>query len=139
MNAQQFEELDHLFSQAQVDLPPHLKARLLAIPHMAQPASFWDASWMLPAVALVPAILWLMITKASALWSLIVTKAASLLEGVALPTISLPAISPPPPSLLAVGIGMGVVVAAAGLCAWYYLHTENQALVHYARKLTAAN
>ncbi len=131
MNEQRFDDLDQVFSQAQVELPPHLKARLLAIPSMAPRVSFWDPRWMLPLAALPPGVLWLIITRAGAFWDWVIPKVTSLVAGLTIPTL-------PTPSLFLQAVALGVVVAAAALGAWLYLRAEDQAALSYARRLTGA-
>lgn len=132
MNEQRFDDLDQVFSQAQVELPPHLKARLLAIPSMASRVSFWDLRWMLPLAALLPGILWLIITRADAVWDWVITNATSLVAGLTIPTL-------PTLSLLSMAVALGAVVAAAALGVWLYLRAENEAALSYARRLTGAH
>jgi hypothetical protein len=131
MNEQRFDGLDRVFSQAQVELPPYLKARLMTIPRMAHPVSFWDPRWMLPIAALLPGVLWLIITRAGAVWDWVMPKVTSLVAGLTIPTL-------PAPSLFLLAVALGVVVAAAALGAWLYLRAEDQAALIYARRLTGA-
>jgi len=131
MSEQQFDDLVRVFHGAQVDLPPHLRARLLAIPKMAPAVSFWDMRWMLPAAILAPAALWLFITRMGALWGTLLTRAASLADGLTLPAL-------PTPSLLSLAVALGAVVVATVLGSWLYLRAESQATLLYARRLTGA-
>ncbi|MBA7615851.1 MAG: hypothetical protein GH143_07425 [Calditrichaeota bacterium] len=65
MKDQPFDELQQVFREAQVDLPPGLKARLLAIPALEQRPAFGDLRQLLPLLALIPGFLWVVIRYAS--------------------------------------------------------------------------
>ncbi len=61
MKEQPLDELQQVFREAQVDLPPGLKARLLAIPALEQRPSFLSLPWLLPLATLIPGFLWVVI------------------------------------------------------------------------------
>ncbi|MFB0515936.1 MAG: hypothetical protein ACETWG_04950 [Candidatus Neomarinimicrobiota bacterium] len=160
MSQPSFDEFEQIFSRAQVELPPHLKERLLAIPRMSTSVSFWDLSWVLPAALMVPAALWLIITHAGALWNSIIANAAPLVEGLALPSLPTPSLPQAgalwelivtkaaslteslglpallTPTLFSLAVVLGVVVVVMSI--WLYLRAESQATLLFARRLTRA-
>ena len=134
MNEQNHDDLGTLFQQAQVDLPVHLKRRLLAIPRMTAPVSFWDFRWILPIVALTPGLAWFTINYGAAIWQWVGGKLALFSKDLAIPTIpAMPEISPYSLTLV---LGFLIVVVAAG--SWLYLRVENQNTTLYAQHLTEA-
>ncbi|MEE9162179.1 MAG: hypothetical protein V3U35_04320 [Candidatus Neomarinimicrobiota bacterium] len=131
MSQQSSHDFDGLIRAAQVDLPPGLKARLLAIPRTAVPVSFWDLRWMLPAAALGPAAGWFIITRAGTLTESMATKLTVLFGRLALPAL-------PAAPLLAVGTALAAVALALGLGTWLYLRSEQRHDLLYIRRLTGA-
>jgi hypothetical protein len=129
MNGQNHDPFDILFQRAQVDLPDHLRHRLLAVPRMTATVSFWDFRWILPIMALTPGMAWFIINYAGAIWQWVGSKLALFSEGLAIPAI--PVISP---NSLALALGLLAIVITAG--AWLYLHVENQTTTLYAQHLT---
>lgn len=129
MSNQPSHDLAGLFRAAQVDLPPVLRARLLAIPRTAPSVSFWDLRWMLPAAALGPAAGWLVITRAGALAEYLATKLTLLLEPLAWPVL-------PAPQWLSVGTALAAVVLILGLGTWLYLRSGQRQDLLYFQRLT---
>jgi hypothetical protein len=135
MNGQNHDPFDILFQRAQVDLPDHLRQRLLATPRMTAPISFWDFRWILPIVALAPGLAWFIINYAAAIWQWAGGKLALFSESLTIPTIpAMPEISP---YSLTIVLGFLLVAVAAG--AWLYLRVENQTTTLYAQHLTEAH
>ena len=81
MKDQPLDELQQVFREAQVGLPPGLKARLLAIPALEQRPAFGDLRWLLPLAALIPGFLWVVIHYASDLYGYV----TQLTRGLSLP------------------------------------------------------
>ena len=152
MKEQPLDELQQVFREAQVDLPPGLKARLLAIPTLEQRPSFLSLPWLLPLAALMPGFLWVVVHYASDLFGYItqLTRGLSLpglpritaLRDFTLPDLSqipvlselslpaLPAITP-----VMVLLFTASVAVVAGLAAGVYLWRESQLDVQYIRLL----
>ncbi|UCD38801.1 MAG: hypothetical protein JSW54_04800 [Fidelibacterota bacterium] len=129
MKEQSFEELDLLFSQAQVDLPPQLKARLMTIPHMTSQPTFWDLRWIIPAASLVPAIFWLLITKVLPLLGEVSGRIVSWAEDLVIPTF-------PAPSMVLVGFCLGITLATLSAGVWFYWNSESRVTLAYGKYLT---
>ena len=152
MKEQTLDELQQVFREVQVDLPPGLKARLLAIPTLEQRPSFLSLPWLLPLAALMPGFLWVVVHYASDLFGYItqLTRGLSLpglpritaLRDFTLPDLSrfpvvselslpaLPAITP-----VMVLAFAAAIAAIAGLAAGLYLWRESQLDVQYIHLL----
>ena len=124
--------LGDMLRSAQVELPPQLRARLLAIPHMPEPVSMWDLRWTLPAAILGPAALWLGISRGYQAVDLLMTVLAGLTGSLTIPT--LPALS-----LLPVGAAMLALMGLVGLGTWLYIRAETRHDLLYARRMTRAS
>jgi len=152
MKEQQPDELQQFFREAQVDLPPGLKARLLAIPALEQRPAFGDLRWLLPLAALMPGFLWVVVHYASDLYGYVtqLTRGLSLpelpritvLRDFTLPDLSrFPVVSelslPALPAITPVMVLMftAAVALVAGLAAGLYLWRESQLDVQYIRLL----
>ena len=114
MREQNLSELDRLFSQAQVDLPHRLQARLLAIPWLEAHAKLWDWHWALPITACTPGVLWLAIRHGLPFLEGVSSFLSRLLAGVSLPVI--PAVNP----LLLIALS-AVAAAVMGIATLLYL------------------
>ncbi len=152
MKDQPLDELQQVFRDAQVDLPPGLKARLLAIPVLEQRPSFLSLRWLLPLAALMPGFLWVVVHYASDLYGYVtqLTRGLSLpelpritvLRDFTLPDLSrFPVVSelslPALPTITPVMVLMftAAVAVVAGLAAGLYLWRESQLDVQYIRLL----
>jgi len=152
MKEQPFDELQQVFREAQVDLPPGLKARLLAIPALEQRPAFGDLRWLLPVLALIPGLLWVVIRYASDFYGFVTqfTRGLSLpelpritiLRDFTLPDLSrIPVLSelslPALPDITPLMVLMytTAVVVVAGLAAGLYLWHESQLDTQYIRLL----
>ena len=152
MKEQQPDELQQVFREAQVDLPPGLKARLLAIPALEQRPAFGDLPWLVPVLALIPGFLWVVIHYASDLYGYV----EQLIRGLSLPELpritalrdfTLPDLSQIPvlselslpalPTITPVMVLMftAAVAVVTGLAAGLYLWRESQLDVQYIRLL----
>ncbi len=152
MKDQPFDELQQVFREARVDLPPGLEARLAAIPTLQERPAFWDPRWLLPLAALIPGFLWVTVRYASDLYGYL----AELTRGLSLPALphipalrdlTLPDLSQIPvvselslPALPAITPVMvlaftAAVVVVAGLAAGLYLWRESQLDLQYIRLL----
>lgn len=155
MKDQPLDELQQVFREAQVDLPPGLKARLLAIPVLEQRPAFGDLRQLVPLLALIPGFLWVVIRYASDLYGFL-TKA---MQGLSLPQLprvtalrdfTLPDLSripvvselslPALPTITPVMVLMytAIVAIVAGLAAGLYLWHESQLDTQYIRQLNRA-
>lgn len=152
MKEQQPDELQQVFREAQVDLPPGLKARMLAIPALEQRPSFLSLPWLLPLAALIPGFLWVVSSYAFDLHGYVtqLTRGLSLpelpritaLRDFTLPDLSrFPVVSelslPALPTITPVMVLMftAAVAVVAGLAAGVYLWRESQRDVQYIRLL----
>ena len=151
MKDQPLDELQQVFREAQVDLPPGLKARLLAIPTLEQRPSFLSLPWLLPLATLIPGFLWVVIRYGADLFGYItqLTRGFNMpelpritaLRDFALPDLyrfpvvselSLPAL-PALPAITPVMVLMftAAVAVVTGLAAGLYLWRESQLDVQY--------
>ena len=130
MSLSPFDDLDQRFSRAEVELPPHLKARLMAVPHMAPQPTFWDLRWIIPSASMVPAMIWLLITKVGPFIGATATNAVLWFEGLVLPTW-------PVPSLTAIGFSLAIILAVTSAGVWLYLNYESRVTVAYGKYLTS--
>ena len=152
MKEQPLDELQQVFREAQVDLPPGLEARLLAIPALEQRPAFGDLRWLLPLAALIPGFLWVVIRYGADLFGFItqLTRGLSLpglpripaLRDFTLPDLSrFPVVSelslPALPAITPVMVLMftAAVAVVVGLAAGFYLWHESQLDVQYIRLL----
>ena len=114
MREQNLGELDRLFSQAQVDLPHRLRARLLAIPRLERRVRLWDWRRALPITACTPGVLWLIIRHGLPFLEGVFGFLSRLPAGVSLP-VSL-AVNP------LVMISLSAIAAAVmGIATWLYI------------------
>ena len=152
MKEQPLDELQQVFREAQVDLPPGLKARLQAIPTLEQRPAYGYLRQLVPLLALIPGLVWVVIHYASDLYGYVtqLTRGLSLpqlpritaLRDFTLPNLSqipvlselslpaLPAITP-----LMVLMYTAAVVVVAGLAAGLYFWHESQLDVQYMQLL----
>lgn len=131
MNEQNHDPFDILFQKAQVDLPDHLKRRLLTIPSTAPSISFWDFRGWLPIFAVLPGIFWLLITYSAPIWQWLGARIAGLVSAwPAVDSISIPS------STLYIVLGGITISVLAG--AWLLLRQAQRAQISYAKQLTAA-
>ena len=121
-------DLDGILKAAQAEMPPRLKARLLAIPRLPAPVTFWDLRWGLPAIVLTPPAAWLVVTKAVIVTDYLVLRTAGLAVNWALPVI-------PAPALISVGAGLVALMLGAGLATWMYLRAQDRNDQLFARRL----
>ncbi|MFC1583677.1 hypothetical protein ACFL4U_03225 [Candidatus Neomarinimicrobiota bacterium] len=135
MNGQNHDPFDIMFQKAQVDLPDHLRHRLLAVPRLTSPASFGDSRWILPIVTLIPGLAWFIINYATTIWRWVGDKLALFSKDLAIPAI--PAGLEISPYSLALILGFLLVAVAAG--SWLHLRMENQTTTLYAQHLTEAH
>ncbi|UCH61591.1 MAG: hypothetical protein JSU77_07165 [Fidelibacterota bacterium] len=152
MKEQPFDELQQVFREAQVDLPPGLEARLRAIPALQERPSFLDLRWLAPVLALIPGFLWVAIRYGSGLYNILTNATRSLslpelpritaLRDFTLPDISqipvlseliLPALSTITPIMVL--IYTATVTVVAGLAVGFYLRRESQMDVQYMQLL----
>jgi hypothetical protein len=131
MSQPPYDEFDQLFSRAQVDLPLHVKARLMAIPHMMPQATFWDLRLIIPAVSLIPAIFWLLITTVLPLMGTVAGEAVSWAEDLVIPAF-------PAPSMAVIGFCLGIILAIISAGAWFYWNSETQVTLAYGKHLTGS-
>lgn len=130
MNEQSSDPLELFFKQSQAELPPQLKARLLAIPQVAQvEPSFWDLRWIIPAFSLMPAVLWLLIAKVVPWVGSATAKLVSWTQGLVLPAL-------PQPSITIIGFGLGIVLTAVSAALWFYWNAESRVTLAYGKHLT---
>lgn len=152
MKDQPLDELQQVFREAQVDLPPGLEARLLAIPALEQRPAFGDLRQLLPLLALIPGFLWVVIRYGADLFGYItqLTRGLSLPElpritamrDFALPDLSrIPVVSelslPVLPAITPVMVlaFAAAIAAIAGLAAGLYLWRESQLDTQYISSL----
>ncbi len=128
MTQQTRDDLGGILKAAQAELPPRLKARLLAIPRLPAPVTFWDLRWGLPAIVLTPPAAWLVVTKAVVMTDYLALKITGLAADMALPII-------PAPSLVSVGAGLVAIMLGAGLATWLYLRAQDRNDQLFARRL----
>ena len=131
MNEQNHDPFDILFQRAQVDLPDHLKRRLLSIPAAEPSVSFWDSRSIFPILAIVPGLIWFLTSQSGSMLSWIGNNLVALSGALPAPdSISVTA--------TALYIGTGVLMLSAVMAAWLFLRQGQQAQINYARQLTAA-
>ena len=131
MNEQNHDPFDILFQRAQVDLPDHLKHRLLSIPGAEPSVSFWDSRSIFPILAIVPGLIWFLINQSGSMLSWIGNNLVALSGALPVPdSISVTA--------TALYIGTGVLMLSVVMAAWFFLRQGQQAQINYARQLTAA-
>lgn len=152
MNEQPLDELQQVFREAQVDLPPGLKARLLTIPALEPRTASGSLHWLLPLLALIPGFLWVIIHYAYDLYGYAMQLTHGLsppellritsLRVFTLPDLSrIPVVSQLSPSALPtitplmVLIFTAAVALVAGLAAGLYLWRESQLDLQYLRLL----
>ena len=131
MTRELMDGLGQMLRSAQVELPPQLRARLLAIPHMPEPVSIWSPRWTVPAAILGPAVLWLGFSRGPAAMEFLTAVLAGLTGGLAFPTF-------PALSLLPMGAAMVALMGLLGLGTWLYIRAETRHDILYARRMTRA-
>ena len=139
MTEPQFDALDKIFREVQVDLPPRLQARLLVVPHMAPAIPFWEPEWMLPATGVFLGSLWWALRHASTIYQ----QVAILFKGLPLPSleVTMPSLVwtlPTVPEIAPIFVvaGAGAVALTIGLGAWLYLQAEEQIDLRYIQSLS---
>lgn len=148
MKAEPIDNLDQLFQQAQADLPPQLKARLLAIPRIEAAQPRWDVQRILPFLTLLPAACWLAF-RYGPTW---VNKIIAGLQNIRMPVfemplpawpaipameITLPALPALSPMMILAGSAVLVILMSVG--AWLYFEHEGESVAAYAQRLTASS
>ena len=131
MTPAQRNDIGMIVKAAQAELPPRLEARLLAIPQLPAPVTFWDLRWGLPAIVLTPPAVWLVVTRAAAVADYLALKVTGLTATVALPVV-------PAPSLVSVGAGLMALMLATGLATWLYLQAQTRSDLRFVRRLAGA-
>lgn len=131
MNEQNHDPFDILFQRAQVDLPDHLKRRLLSIPGAAPSVSFWDSRSIFPVLAIVPGLIWFLINHSGPFWQWVGNQIVALVSSV--PTAD-------PITITANGLyivtGMLMLFAITGT--WLLIRQGRRAQIDYIRQLTTA-
>lgn len=148
MRAEPIDDLDQLFQQAQADLPPQLKARLLAIPRIEAAQHRWDVQRILPFLTLLPAACWLVFLYGPT-W---VHKIIAGLQNIRMPAFEMPLPAWPAipalemtlpawptlsPMMILAGSTVLVVLMTVG--AWLYFEHEGESVAAYAQRLTASS
>lgn len=131
MNEQNHDPFDILFQKSQVDLPNHLKRRLLSIPGTAHAVSFWDSRIIFPILAILPGLIWFFLTQSGSL----LTWTGNFLGAL---SGALPAADSISVTAGTLYIGTGVLMLSAVTAAWIFFRQEQRAQIYHARQLTSA-
>lgn len=129
MNEQNHDPFDILFQKAQIDLPDHLKRRLLSIPDTAPSISLWDFRRLLPIIAVVPGLFWLLIAYSTPFWQWLGVRIGAVASALpAAGSVSIPT--------NALYIALGVLTLSMLTATWLLLRHGHRAQISYVRQLT---
>ena len=131
MNEQNHDPFDILFQRAQVDLPDHLRHRLLSIPGPTPSVSFWDSRSMFPILAIAPGVIWFLINHSGPFWQWLGNQLVMLAGTIPTP-------DPITITTNALYIGTGVLILSAITGAWLLIRQGRRAQIDYVRQLTSA-
>ncbi len=136
MNASEYEELNPIFDQAGVDLPPALQAKLQAIPELVRPISYRAGAWVAAALIAGAALLWPIRERFFDFWD----RSTNGLERLVIATqdflVELAYLAALPEPELAVINALGLLaLAIIGFGMWLSLRADRQSVRLYAHQL----
>ncbi|MEE9466206.1 MAG: hypothetical protein V3W14_11615 [Candidatus Neomarinimicrobiota bacterium] len=136
MNAPEYEELNPIFEQSAVDLPPSLQAKLMAIPDVVWPISYRAVAWVVVAGIAATALLLPFREKFFDFWDRSTTGLERMVIASRDFLVELAYLASLPEPELAVMNALGLLaLAVIGFVMWLSLRADRQNVRLYTHQL----